>query len=556
MSVVILNHQNLQLSGSSSQKGPDNSDFKPWDLISGRITDYRFGSFRYRGCFSDVAQCRVTDTRNTVAIKIFKKMTTDSQQPNRELDILKKIQGLDPVHIVRFYENFNHKGHTCLVFETLDKNLDELLRERHGEPLSLHVIRPITQQLLSALHSLKTAGIIHTNIKPQNVMMVKQEGQQPFRVKLIGFGSAIPAAEVKCSSVMQPVGYRSPDVILGLPISEAADMWSVAAVLTTMYLGSPLFPQRCQYHLMKTLVETLGQPEDELLHEGTNTLLYFNSSEHTWTLKTPEEYEAMTGFPPQIQRRYSTSFKSLSELVKLYPDVVSDDDKQTFVSLLVKMLHLNPQKRISPTDALKHPFVSHSKEDTSDSSSHDMVSVPSVSVSPVAASPEEGDASTNTDSAASCSGVENVPAVCWKDEASDEALDEFAVSADAAISSPDDAGRNDTVSIADEASESSAILDNKTTSAEEVPKESPKADVNEAVFTSASATMVQTDLYDAVSADEGQVETPTTAEPTDEVMAEAHDSRKAPRRPLKRIRKFFGRVFRAQRCCCSARATE
>ncbi|XP_008299831.1 homeodomain-interacting protein kinase 1-like [Stegastes partitus] len=483
-----------------AKSGPDNSDFQTWDLLSGAIADYKFMSFKHRGCFSDVAQCRVMDINDTMAIKILKKKTRDSQQPSRELAILRKLRRVDPVHVVRFYESLQHKGHTCLVFEMLDKNLLELLKERHGEPLSLPVIRPITQQLLSALDYLKTADIVHTNIQPQNVMLVKQEDQQPVGVKLIGFGSAVQTAEVKSSSVVQPAGYRSPDAILGLPVSPAVDMWSVGAVLTTMYLGSPLFPQRCQYHLMKTLVETLGQPEDELLSGGTNTLLYFNTTEHTWTLKTPDEYKVTTGFMPQILRGSSSRFNSLSELVELYPDV-DTRDKMAFVSLLRKMLHLNPQKRISPTDALKHWFLSGSKEDQSDSSSHDTVSVSSVSVPPVATPAEEGhtSASLNEHSAASCSGVESVAAVCCKDEASDEA-----------------AATTDCV----------------------------------------DPTSVVTDLNDAVPADQGPAEVSTTAELSAQVTADTHETRKAPRRLLKRVRRFFGRVFRTLCCCCSAPATE
>ncbi|CAK6954160.1 homeodomain-interacting protein kinase 2-like [Scomber scombrus] len=61
---------------------------------------------------------------------------------------------------------------------------------------------------------------------------------------------------------------RSPEVILGLPITEAADtVCGLCVVLATMYLASLLFPQRCHYYLMKTMVETLGQPEDHILDD-------------------------------------------------------------------------------------------------------------------------------------------------------------------------------------------------------------------------------------------------------------------------------------------------
>ena len=61
--------------------------------------------------------------------------------------MLKKIRGLNPENIVRLFEDFEHKGHTCLAFEMLDKNLHELLKDRRGNPLSVQEIKPITQQV-------------------------------------------------------------------------------------------------------------------------------------------------------------------------------------------------------------------------------------------------------------------------------------------------------------------------------------------------------------------------------------------------------------------------
>lgn len=155
-----------------------------------------------------------------------------------QLAMLNRIRGLDPDNLVRFLEGFEYQGYTCLAFEMLDKNLHELLKERRHNMLSLQEIQPIAQQvcgfdyssgqqnpkpctfstvtslflllslqLLTALESLKTAGIIHADIKPHNIMLVKQQ-HQPFRVKLIDFGSAVPAAEVKRGVIMQPIGYR------------------------------------------------------------------------------------------------------------------------------------------------------------------------------------------------------------------------------------------------------------------------------------------------------------------------------------------------------------
>lgn len=65
---------------------------------------------------------------------------------------------------------------------------------------------------------------------------------------------------------------RSPDVILGLPITAAVDMWSLGGVLATMYLGTLPFPQRCQYYLVCNLIylDLIAQ-----LHVETYTWVLF-----------------------------------------------------------------------------------------------------------------------------------------------------------------------------------------------------------------------------------------------------------------------------------------
>ncbi|XP_069000231.1 homeodomain-interacting protein kinase 1-like [Embiotoca jacksoni] len=556
MSFSTVNNRNLQQSASFSQTGLVNSEFRSWEPLHGRIADYQFWRFILNGCFNKVAQYGITETRDSVAIKILKR-PGDSQKPNRELAILKKIRGIDPVNIVRFFEGFEQKGYTYLVFEMLDNNLHEMLRERHGEPLTLHEIKPIAEQLLSALNSLKTAGIVHTNITPHNILLVKQRGR-PFRVKLIDFGSAITAAEVKPGSIVQAVEYRSPDVILGLPLSEAVDMWSLGCVLATLYLGSPLFPQQCQYYLVKTMVATLGQPEHELLSEGTNTQLYFKPN--PWRLKTPEEYWTDTGIQPIIQRRQSPRVNSLHDLMRLYSPVDTHDDKIKLVSLLRRMLHPNPQRRITPRVALTHFFLTNNKEDDSDDIiSH--VMVPLASVRPMVE--PAGDGRTSTKERSACSGAKNTPAGC-----NNEASDGAALSADAAAAAaPDDVtsvttGRTDAVSAAAEAPDSTAEHLNKSATAES----------QDAALTSASTKPGTTDLHEAVSADQGTAtassdahltteshdavpadddEVSTVNEASGDAKDEATGSKSSRSRPLKRISRLFGRMFRALYCCSS-----
>uniref|UniRef100_A0A8D0A1Z8 Protein kinase domain-containing protein n=1 Tax=Sander lucioperca TaxID=283035 RepID=A0A8D0A1Z8_SANLU len=177
-----------------------------------RISGYLVETFLGEGRFGKVARCLKLKTNEKMALKIVR---TDLDE--------------DKNNLVRMTEYFRHKGHYCLVFEMLDTSLHDLMKERNSKPLCLSGIRVISQQMLVALNALKSIGLLHTDIKPDNVMLVNHK-LQPFRVKLIDFGLAATVSTMFLGTI-QALGYRAPEVILGLPLDEAVDMWSLGCVL-------------------------------------------------------------------------------------------------------------------------------------------------------------------------------------------------------------------------------------------------------------------------------------------------------------------------------------
>lgn len=131
------------------------------------------------------------------------------------MSILNRLsaENADEYNFVRSYECFQHKGHTCLVFEMLEQNLYDFLKHSKFSPLPLRHIRPILQQVATALMKLKSLGLIHADLKPENIMLVDPV-RQPYRVKVIDFGSASHVSKAVCSTYLQSRYYRcvSPEV--------------------------------------------------------------------------------------------------------------------------------------------------------------------------------------------------------------------------------------------------------------------------------------------------------------------------------------------------------
>uniref|UniRef100_A0A8C6V0Y9 Protein kinase domain-containing protein n=1 Tax=Neogobius melanostomus TaxID=47308 RepID=A0A8C6V0Y9_9GOBI len=208
--------------------------------------------------------------------------------------MLEKIGELDSdrCNVVSFKERFDHMGLTCLIFEMLDISLWNLVID-HKRALSPSEIRPIAQQLLVAFDTLKDIGVIHSDLKPDNIMLTNRK-LEPYRVKLIDFGLARNIAEVRQGQKKQPSGYRAPEVTLGCEFDVPIDMWGLGSTLALLLLKQHLFPDS-GYQSVKMMVDLLGMPPANMLRDGVYSQYYFTKEDDdqrrpTWRLLTPEEF--------------------------------------------------------------------------------------------------------------------------------------------------------------------------------------------------------------------------------------------------------------------------
>ena len=244
-----LNHasQAAAQSSSSSVDG-DYTLTQHEELVSQNKANYEVLEFLGRGTFGQVVKCWKKGTKDIVAIKILKNHPSYQRQGQIEVQILSRLmqENAEKYNFVKAYEFFNHKNHTCIVFEMLEQNLYDFLKAQNFRPMPLRYIRPITQQVLCALLKLKQLGLIHADLKPENIMLVEPENQ-PFKVKVIDFGSASHVSKTVPATYLQSRYYRAPEIILGLNYNESIDMWSLGCVIAELFLGWPLYPGASEY---------------------------------------------------------------------------------------------------------------------------------------------------------------------------------------------------------------------------------------------------------------------------------------------------------------------
>ncbi|KAK7938666.1 hypothetical protein WMY93_001992 [Mugilogobius chulae] len=333
------------------------SSLNTGDVIRSSSSEYQLQRLLGSGAFGEVSLCRNLTRNRTVALKVIA-----ARAIWKTLHILQKLEenDSDRFHIVHWFGSFESPGCFCHEFEKLDISLSEFLKKRPFRSLRLTEIRPIVGQMAEALMFLERIGILHCDIKPQNIMMVDHV-RQPLRIKVIDFGIACSVEEAGQGVERQTLWYRAPETLLGARLTAAIDMWSLGCMAAEMFLGTPLFPANDEEEMMKFIVETVGHPPQSCLDEGVLTSLFYQQS-----FREEWEYKLT---PLNPRQRHIKNLDDISERdphrIFAFTKEREESDRIFFVHLLKRMLYLNPDRRISPEEVLQHSFISmdHLKQD-------------------------------------------------------------------------------------------------------------------------------------------------------------------------------------------------
>ncbi|XP_077367093.1 homeodomain-interacting protein kinase 1-like [Festucalex cinctus] len=322
---------------------------------------YKVEDFLGEGSFGLVVKCRCTETGKMSAIKVIKNHPTIMHQARKEIAILKQLGRLNPdrCHIVRWNDFFFDKYLICLNFELLDQTLNHFQQERNLPTLSICQISPILYQMTTALLHLSEIRIVHTDIKTDNVMVVDRR-QQPLNFKLIDFGLAKNVLDVKPGDYVQTSWYRAPEVILGLPLTEAIDMWSLGIMAVKLAAGFHLYPGESDYETLSYMIETQGQPSKSILDRGLRTCAFFKREKtgaRGWKFKTPEEMGYKSGEVRLLNRK---SLEDILEDIEVVQKTGEKSNQGFFIKLVTKMLQLDPDLRSKPVELLQHSFFNRS----------------------------------------------------------------------------------------------------------------------------------------------------------------------------------------------------
>ncbi|KAM9027291.1 calcium/calmodulin-dependent protein kinase type II subunit delta isoform 14-T14 [Ara ararauna] len=219
----------------------------------------------------------------------------DHQKLEREARICRLLKH---PNIVRLHDSISEEGFHYLVFDLVTGGElfeDIVAREYYSEADASHCI----QQILESVNHCHLNGIVHRDLKPENLLLAsKSKGAA---VKLADFGLAIEVQGEQQAwfGFAGTPGYLSPEVLRKDPYGKPVDMWACGVILYILLVGYPPFWDEDQHRLYQQI--KAGAYD-------------FPSPE--WDTVTPEAKD-----------------------------------------LINKMLTINPAKRITASEALKHPWI-------------------------------------------------------------------------------------------------------------------------------------------------------------------------------------------------------
>lgn len=156
---------------------------------------------------------------------------------------------IDHPGVLRTYDSGRRKNFLYFTSEYIEgQNLRQWMSDNPGPDLTK--IRPIVDQIISALHALHRQDMIHQDLKPENIML-----DTAGRVKIIDFGSTKVAGIAEITSVVNsdhPMGtlnYTAPEYLLGDKANSRADIFSLGVIVYEMLCGQLPYKERRGFSL-------------------------------------------------------------------------------------------------------------------------------------------------------------------------------------------------------------------------------------------------------------------------------------------------------------------
>uniref|UniRef100_A0A7S1TNU6 Non-specific serine/threonine protein kinase n=1 Tax=Erythrolobus australicus TaxID=1077150 RepID=A0A7S1TNU6_9RHOD len=260
---------------------------------------YDLGKELGKGSFARVVVGTDKKTGEKFAVKILEK-SSDPKKFARQKEIymreMKIMAKSDHPNVVRLFDIFDTPQRLFLVMEYMEGGeLFDIIAEE--KQFSEEKAAQVMREVLNGVQYLHEAGVVHRDIKPENILCVNKSW--PLKVKLVDFGLAnmVESEETLLKSLVGTCVYRAPEMVRKQGHGPKVDLWACGVILYVMMFG--MFP-------------FFGLNDQEYLAEIDQGLIF--------------------------------------------PNDMRDDVSKHAKDLMHALLDVDPDRRFSAVDALRHPW--------------------------------------------------------------------------------------------------------------------------------------------------------------------------------------------------------
>lgn len=273
----ILSYPNIYYiaAGLSKLESDPNKDNRGFDddqndylLVKDDHIAYRYQVLKIigQGSYGEVVKVYDHKDKKHMALKIIKNIKSIMYQAKLEAKILYKLLSDPsiPEEVIQVKDYFFFRNHLIGVFDLMECNLYQHVKSKNFNPLTLSEIKDIANQLLKAMKFYHKLGIIHCDLKPENIMFMNNKT----RIVTIDFGTACFEGK-KLFTYIQSRYYRAPEVILEIGYDKKIDIWSFGCVIAELAIGRPIFPGKDEFDQFMSIAEVLGMPPNCMFEKSS-----------------------------------------------------------------------------------------------------------------------------------------------------------------------------------------------------------------------------------------------------------------------------------------------
>lgn len=219
---------------------------------------YAFVQRLGQGSFAVVWKARRKSDGRLVAVKQLRQ-SPETWEACKQLPEVRAASAItDRRHVVHLMEAVRHGGELFLVFEYVESSLHACTAL--GQRIEESQVRWAARRLLAALAAVHAVGLVHCDVKPENILVGADLLHGEPVMKLCDFGQATTPEQI--GTYVGTRWYRAPELLLGAKGDAAVDLWAAGCTLAELVLRRPLLPGSDSRDMLFRICGELGPPDE------------------------------------------------------------------------------------------------------------------------------------------------------------------------------------------------------------------------------------------------------------------------------------------------------